>query len=305
MNTIMLKAVDLYQCPSCIPGASTSTCEKSRNDVGMHNGCQSHNPGIQSGAAPYSYAGLPRGFSELGPRPESEPLDLWGSYEEMVRALPNLLTKFSIPVLKYLDKHGNTISRWYSPRTNFGWSAVILGDCRDKLTRAQEVTDEDIQNLTAMEEPAPESKALLKKLTMLEAIKAYQCPGCVGGPNPLECDSANVTNKGCVGHVPGTLMMRVGSFYLGMPKGFCRLGPSSAKALAVWESYESFAKSSPHMLTKFNVPVWKHLDKEGNTLVRWFDTVSNVGKTVVILGDCRVKLPGALEISADDIEDMD
>lgn len=305
MKTVMMKAADLYQCPSCIPGTNTSTCDKAKTDVGAHSGCRSHNPGARLDEAPYRYTGLPRGFSELGPRPTSEPLDVWQSYEEMVRALPNLLTKFSIPVLMYLDKHGNTISRWYSARTNFGWTAVILGDCRDKLTRAQEVTAQDIQSLDVTNAQALEGKAPLKKLTMLEAIKAYQCPGCLGGPNPIECDSAVITNKGCASHVPGTLMSGWGVFYLGLPKGFCRLGPNSAERLAVWESYESFEKSSPQMLTKFNVPVWKHLDENGNTLVRWFDTVKNVGKSVVILGDCRDKLPGALEISTDDIENMD
>jgi len=47
----------------------------------------------------------------------------------------------------YIDKHGNTMSRWYSPRTNFGWTAVILGDHskHELFARAIRITEEDIE----------------------------------------------------------------------------------------------------------------------------------------------------------------
>ena len=59
----------------------------------------------------------------------------------------NMKTISSVPVWKHLDRHGNTVIRWFSPRTNVGWSTVVLGDCRDKIPNALEITEEHVNNM--------------------------------------------------------------------------------------------------------------------------------------------------------------
>lgn len=61
-----------------------------------------------------------------------------------------------------------------------------------------------------------------------KAIETYQCPGCVAGSN-TKCGAFKQghapTAFECTAHVPGTAMSRIGTIMLGMPKGFCRVGP--------------------------------------------------------------------------------
>lgn len=61
-----------------------------------------------------------------------------------------------------------------------------------------------------------------------KAIETYQCPGCVAGSN-TKCGAFKQgyapTSFECTAHVPGTAMSRIGTIMLGMPKGFCRVGP--------------------------------------------------------------------------------
>jgi hypothetical protein len=140
---------------------------------------------------------------------------------------------------------------------------------------------------------------------MIKAVETYQCPGCTNGPNPQTCPSALITDVGCAKHSPGTLEFGAGTFALGLPKGFCRFGPTPVSPIEVYESYGHLIKLHSTLTTKFSLPVWKHLDEHGNTIVRWFSARTNYGWSSVILGDCREQLPFALEITAEDIEGMD
>lgn len=132
-----------------------------------------------------------------------------------------------------------------------------------------------------------------------DAIKEYQCTGCVDGSFP-ECYK---TDAGygitCRKHVAGTGVSFIGKIFLGMPTGFNRLGMAEKTELHIFEDYTEDVKYD-----KFNVPVWKYLDKHGNTLVRGLRPRINDPFVHVILGnhldkiDCR-------EISQEEIDAMD
>lgn len=59
-----------------------------------------------------------------------------------------------------------------------------------------------------------------------KAVKEYQCSGCINGYDPVEsgCFKPCDTGCGCGAHRAGTFMLAVGKLFLGMPKGFNRLG---------------------------------------------------------------------------------
>lgn len=141
----------------------------------------------------------------------------------------------------------------------------------------------------------------------IEAITEYQCPGCVAGPEPHTCPSFKLSmSTGCKGHAPGTMMLGVGTLFLGMPRGFDRVGPSGTEYVnldvcaSAEEVVDLLKQKHP-----FSLAVWKHLDKHGNTLLRCYSPRTNVGWPVVILGDCMDKFPDAIEITAEQVEGMD
>jgi hypothetical protein len=143
MNTLMLKAVNEYQCPGCMHGPDAETCE--RSDV-TEKGCTNQHAGLFGAGIGAIALGLPKGFNRFGPAGERK-VEVWSSYEVLMECHPNLRTIFSLPVWKHLDDHGNTVTRWFSPRTNCGWSLVILGDCRDKFPQAIEITAAQIADM--------------------------------------------------------------------------------------------------------------------------------------------------------------
>lgn len=65
-----------------------------------------------------------------------------------------------------------------------------------------------------------------------ESVKEYQCPGCAGGVYP-ECFQKSPMGVGCVKHCPGTMSPGIGTFFLGLPKGFCRLGASKPESMPI------------------------------------------------------------------------
>jgi len=132
-----------------------------------------------------------------------------------------------------------------------------------------------------------------------EAVKEYQCSGCVGGPFP-DCYKTELQyGVTCRGHVPGTGVSYIGRIFLGMPTGFNRLGRAEHTELQIFESIEEEIR-----FDKFNVPVWKHLDKYGNTLVRGYRPRINDPFVVVILGNHLDEID-CLEITEADMEKMD
>lgn len=132
------------------------------------------------------------------------------------------------------------------------------------------------------------------------AVETYQCAGCVVGGD-TSCFEQQDFSVGCKKHVAGTLVLPgVGTIFLGMPKGFNRLGVFTELKPYIFESFES----SNWCYDMWNIPVWKHLSKEGHTFVRGIMPRKNEPFLHIFLENCLSKI-NCLEISQYDIEGMD
>ena len=152
-------------------------------------------------------------------------------------------------------------------------------------------------------------------MTLKDAIKTYQCPGCVNGPYP-KCYKKDSIGSGCSQHCPGTMIMGLGTIILGMEKGFNRVGPVPLKSLnfQIFKDKEDLQEFSPTKLSmtfknnglydNFNIPVWKYLDEHGNTLVRGLSPRINIPFLHIFLWDARSEV-NCLELTKSDIDAMD
>jgi len=129
-----------------------------------------------------------------------------------------------------------------------------------------------------------------------EAVERYQCSGCVTGSDTT-C-YLHADDLGCVYHVVGTSLLGVGNFYLGMPRGFDRLGMAKTP-IQIFKTLKYGWKYG-----KFNAPVWKYLDNYGNTLVRGIMPRLNLPFLHIFLGDFMKDID-CIEITAKDMEEMD
>jgi len=132
---------------------------------------------------------------------------------------------------------------------------------------------------------------------MKNAIREYQCPGCVSGDD-FKCYQSG-DSLACFKHCPGTIVPTVGKIFLGMPKGFSRLGTSNLKIMI----YKTFERSE-WISDKWNVPVWKYLNKNGHTLIRGLSPRLNESFLYIFLEDCIDKIH-CIEITQDDVDYMD
>lgn len=131
------------------------------------------------------------------------------------------------------------------------------------------------------------------------AVKEYQCPGCLKDCKNLSNYSQSGDSIGCGSHIAGTILGGAGKIFLGMPKGFNRLGSYNGMPLEIYETYEDGWNYN-----MWNIPVWKHLNKEGHTLVRGMSPRTNVQFLHVYLEDCRDKV-NCMEITQGMIDGMD
>ena len=137
-----------------------------------------------------------------------------------------------------------------------------------------------------------------------EMVDTYQCPGCVGGSSTEDgCYIERTSSyEGCSAHVSGTTSLSTGKFFLGMPTGFTRIGQEKNMKLALFSSCENQEKMWEY--SRYNVPVWKFLDSNGNTLVRGLKPRLNAPFIHIIRGNCLDKID-CLEITDADISEMD
>ena len=132
------------------------------------------------------------------------------------------------------------------------------------------------------------------------AIEQYQCSGCVAGCD-ISCFKENSTGGiGCGEHHAGTIGSGIGNFFLGMPKGFNRLGEFTKLKPNIYDTYES----SDWKYDMWNIPVWKYLSKDGHTFVRGIMPRRNEPFIHVFLENCIDKI-NCLEILQDDVNSMD
>ena len=133
------------------------------------------------------------------------------------------------------------------------------------------------------------------KAELKNAIENYQCPGCILGSN-TSCFEKGY-GDGCGKHHAGTYIGMIGKIFLGMPVGFNRLGIAEETELRIWDGFDN-------NYDKFNVPVWKYLNKSGHTIVRGIQPRTNVPFIDVFLTDCMDNID-CITISDDDIQNMD
>ncbi len=129
-------------------------------------------------------------------------------------------------------------------------------------------------------------------------IKNYQCSGCIKGSFP-ECFTENTNGGiGCENHFAGTGIMGLGKIFLGMPKGFNRLGECDKMKPYIFETFKS-----GWGYDMFNVPVWKYL-KDGHTFVRGISPRINTPFIHVYLENCIEQIK-CLEITEEELSNMD
>ena len=133
-----------------------------------------------------------------------------------------------------------------------------------------------------------------------EAIEKYQCCGCVCGSD-TKCYKQDNVGVGCAKHVAGTLVSGIGKIFLGLPKGFNRLGFQNDMKTQVFTTLEE--QQEVYAYDKFNVPVWKYFD-EGVVLVRGYLPRLNQGFVHIIL-NVDIDCIGGLELNKADIDGMD
>lgn len=132
-----------------------------------------------------------------------------------------------------------------------------------------------------------------------KAIQEYQCSGCMDGGD-MECFKINTNSGvGCDAHYSGTTLIPMGKIFLGLPKGFCRLGHQKDFSLNIFEKFED-----GWGYDMWNVPVWKYKNGSGHTLVRGISPRVNLPFLHIFLEDCRYKID-CLEISQSDVDGMD
>ena len=136
---------------------------------------------------------------------------------------------------------------------------------------------------------------LIKK----KAIETYQCAGCTNGYN-IKCFQENEVGIGCSKHSAGTLLSNIGKIFLGLPKGFNRLGFDEALIPHIYRTFND----SLWAYDKYNVPTWKFLNSAGHTIVRGHIPRRNMTFIHIFLEDCMDKIE-CIEISKEEINEMD
>lgn len=132
-----------------------------------------------------------------------------------------------------------------------------------------------------------------------KAIEKYQCSGCANGGN-ISCFSTYSSGIGCGKHYAGTMISNIGSIFLGMPKGFNRLGINNDLKPNIFQKFED----CDWKYNQWNVPVWKYLNPERHTMVRGFIPRLNGSFIHIFLENCMDKI-NCLEMTEEDIDKMD
>lgn len=113
-----------------------------------------------------------------------------------------------------------------------------------------------------------------------QMIERFQCCGCVCGPD-TKCSESDFENKygfRCRAHVPGTTSVPGGRVYLGLPRGFNKVGEVREKNnIRLWLS-----GSKPEW-DKFNIPVWAMVS-DNALFVRTFCPRVNISYVDVVAG---------------------
>lgn len=143
---------------------------------------------------------------------------------------------------------------------------------------------------------APASPVLTETESM---VQEFQCPGCTNGSN-IQCGKYNYDRRElrCTGHRLGTMLAGVGTFALGLPKGFCRPGfhPDEDKVLTKMNIRLWPDKDKCYSWDNLNVPVWA-MEEDGYLFVRTLAPRVNICWVDVIKGGTLSMVPNAIDVS--------
>lgn len=139
-----------------------------------------------------------------------------------------------------------------------------------------------------------------EKITKEKMVEAFQCPGCVCGPDPKNCPQFKLKEDygfSCGGHVLGTTVNFQVHMALGLPKGFNRPPPQD-------DMMRTRSKMEIHLWLKgthpgwdnLNVPVWA-LEEDGFLFVRTYSPRTDRGRVEVIDGATLALVPRALNVA--------
>jgi len=129
------------------------------------------------------------------------------------------------------------------------------------------------------------------------AVEEYQCSGCISGSNTT-CYEKSDYGTGCGSHSAGTFISNIGKVFLGLPKGFNRVGKAADTKIRIFETYDN---STYDM---FNIPTWKYLNNSGHTIVRGIMPRRNEPFIHIFLTNCIEEIK-CLEITEENINNMD
>ena len=132
-----------------------------------------------------------------------------------------------------------------------------------------------------------------------KAVKEYQCCGCINGPYKDCFKKTDYISVSCQKHASGTFNSGIGKIFLGLPKGFNRLGMFKDMEINIFQSLKDWSGYD-----FLNVPVWKHLDKHGNTIIRGISPRINQPFLHIFLEDYIDKID-CYEITQKDINKID
>jgi hypothetical protein len=141
------------------------------------------------------------------------------------------------------------------------------------------------------------------------AIERYQCSGCASGCD-IKCGkfAKRDWSESCSEHFPGTSIGLFIKIFLGMPTGFNRTGTSMGEkvplCLDIFKSFDEIWGKDGKPYDHFNIPVWKHLNDDGHTLVRGLSPRNNAPFLHVILEDCMDRID-CFEVTKELMEEMD
>ena len=138
-------------------------------------------------------------------------------------------------------------------------------------------------------------------------ISNFQCPGCLKGSSPCtECPSFHLNHEfgwNCKNHIPGTIMVGVGKIFLGMPKGFNKVGACEqiGEQMVIIRFWQEGEKPFWDYL---NIPVWA-MEEYGYLFVRTYCPRVNRGYIDVIKGGKFEMMSPETRNVKDFIDDID